>query len=377
MPRSLTRGKKPSAATVFDDLSDGSGSENPGPGIVTRVRVLEWPRWMTTSYLPKIVDGLRDEGLDVTTPYVLSSGGTHLRSGDWLHLHWSTEAHLHRFRWLYLARGMSFHRRMRLLKRRGVRIAWTAHNLVPHDDPHPDLGRRFRKDLLRYVDHVFIHFAGAQATLAEEFGYTGPCTVVHHPHYVDTHPAPPPRAEARAQLGLPTEGFVALSFGKIRPYKGTADIIQAFKKMARQQDRLVIAGKPEGDVADELALAADDPRIIVHAWRIPDDDLPTYFAVADAAVVAHRAFFTSGSALLALSMGCPLVGPDIYHLADMAGGLRLYPIELGIDGLAVGLIEAREKAHEVDRAAVREWATGQGTWRDATAGIARVFRGNS
>lgn len=330
---------------------------------------------MSTNYLPKVVDALRNEDLEVSTPYVLGLGSARLQAGDWLHVHWSTEAHIHRFRWLYAVRGASFRRRMRLLNRRGVRIAWTAHNLVPHDDPYPELGRRFRKDLLARVDHVFVHFPDARTTIADEFGYTGPCTVIHHPHYVDRHPAPPSREDARADLGLPAESFVALSFGKIRPYKGTADIIRAFQQVARAQDRLVLAGSSEGDVSAELALCRDDPRIIVHRRRIPDDEVPTYFAAADAAVVAHHAFFTSGSALLALSMGCPLVGPEVHHLAHLAGGHRLFPAGSGVDGLAQGLAAARDAAHDVNREALRTWAAGHGTWRDLGTRSAAVFRG--
>ncbi len=361
MPRPLTRTAGPTATRAVD-----------GP-----VRVLEWPPWLNTNYLPKVVDTLRAEGFEVSTPRVLGSGSARLRSGDWLHVHWSTEAHIHRFRWLYRARAALFSRRMRALKRRGVRIAWTAHNLVPHDDPYPELGHRFRNELLAHADHVFVHFPGAAATLTQEFGYTGPCTVIHHPHYVDRHPVPPPRATARAELGLPADGFVALSFGMIRPYKGTADIIRAFGQMAGEHDRLVLAGSPRGDVSAELAPCAEDPRIILHAWRIPDADVSTYFAAADVAVVAHHEFFTSGSALLSLSMGCPLVGPAIHHLAHLAGGRRLFPSGPGVDGLAEALVAARDSAHEIDREALRTWSTGHGSWRDLGSRTAAVFRDRS
>lgn len=371
MARLLTRAAKPSRTTVDDP--GNKGHHTPGPA-ARPVQVLVWPRWFDNPYLPNLVDALRDEGLDVSAPHVLSRGSARLRPGDWLHVHWSTEAHAHHTRWLYSLRAAEFNRRLLLLKRRGVRIAWTAHNLVPHDDPHPDLGHRVRSDLLALADHVFIHFPGAQATLEAEFGYTGPCTVVHHPHYIDSHPAPPAQAQARRKLGLPATGFVALSFGLLRPYKGIGDIIHAFQRVAGDDDRLVLAGHPEGDMATELDLARRDSRIILHAKRIPTADVPGYFAAADAAVIAHRAFFTSGSALLALSMGCPVVGPAVNHLADLAGEQRLYPVDLSVDGLAAGLEEARSRAHEVDRESLRRWAAHYGTWRDAAARSATVFR---
>ncbi len=177
-----------------------------------------------------------------------------------------------------------------------------------------------------------------------------------------------------AKLGLPIDGFVALSFGLLRPYKGIGDIIRAFQKVARDQDRLILAGNPQGDVSADLELAREDPRILVCAKRISKDDVPLYFAAADGAVIAHRGFFTSGSALLALSMGCPVIGPEVNHLVDLAGEQRLYPVELGVDGLAMGLAEARAQAGTVDRESMRSWAGSYSSWSEAAARTAAVFR---
>jgi beta-1,4-mannosyltransferase len=331
----------------------------------TALRAVAWPRWFANPYLPRLLDALCDDGIDARAAQTLALAATRLRSGDWLHLHWPGETHTHHARWLYGARASLVRRQLHALKRRGVHIAWTAHNLVPHDDPHPDLGRRARSDMLAVVDHVFVHFESARRDLAETFGYTGPSTVVPHPHFMTAYPPPAPRAAARARLGLPDDGFVALAFGRIRPYKGVGAIIEAFRRIASERDRLVVAGCREGDVTRELALADGDPRIMVHARTIPHDDVP---------VTAHRAFFTSSAAPLALSMGCPIVGPPIHHLADLAGEHRMFPIEDGPDGLAAGLAHAREATPMVDRAAVREWASTLGDWGDAASRISAVFR---
>ncbi|MGE2723453.1 glycosyltransferase [Mycolicibacterium pulveris] len=353
--------------------------ENSG-GIVranvkANVRVVGWPRWFSNPYLPKLLAALRDEGVDASASYTLVACAARLRAGDWLHLHWPGEAHTHKVRWLYRLHAATVRMQLRALKRRGVRIAWTAHNLVPHDDPHPDLGHRARRDVLALVDHVFVHFASARADLAETFGYTGPSTVMPHPHFMDTYPPPAPRDVARARLGLPDDGFVCLAFGRIRPYKGIGSIISAFRAMAGERDRLVVAGLREGDVNAELALAEGDPRILVHARKIPHDDVPLYFGAADVAVTAHRAFFTSGTAPLALTMGCPIVGPSVHHLAELAGGQRVFPIQDGPDGLAASLAQARDAAPTIDHAALRAWtADCLGDWHDAAAQICRVFR---
>ncbi len=96
------------------------------------------------------------------------------------------------------------------------------------------------------------------------------------------------------------------------------------------QDRLVLAGHPEGDVASaELALARRwIPEFVLHAKRVPGADVPMYFKPrADAAVIAHRAFFTSGSGFAERSsISCPGRRPSpINHLADLAGDQRLVP----------------------------------------------------
>lgn len=339
----------------------------------SRLRVAAWPRWFGNPYLPKLLAGLRDEGLNAFAPQSLGVGATRLRPGDWLHLHWPGETHLYASRKRYAARAAMIQAQLCLLKRRGVRIAWTAHNLVPHDDPHPDLGRRARRDMLTLVDHVFVHFASARGDLEETFGYTGPSTIVPHPHFLDAYAPPPPRAAARARLGLPQDHFVALSFGLIRPYKGIGAIIEAFQKVASDRDRLVVAGEPRGDVSGELALAAGDPRIVLRTENIPDEEVPLYFGAADVSVTAHRAFFTSSTAPLALTMGCPVVGPPIHHLADLAGDQRMFPIDDGPDGLALSLARARAAAPSIDHAALRAWATELGGWRDAAANIAAVL----
>lgn len=126
-------------------------------------------------------------------------------------------------------------------------------------------------------------------------------------------------------------------------------------------------------MSEELRSAQNDPRIILRAKHIPDSEVPLYYGAADVAVIAHREFFTSGSAVLALSMGCPVVGPAVHHLADLAGPQRLYAVDPTTDGLAAALAGARAGASVVDHAAVRDWAERYGTWRDAAVSTATVL----
>lgn len=258
-----------------------------------------------------------------------------------------------------------------------MRIAWTAHNLVPHDDPHPDLGQRARAGVLGAVEHVFVHFRGAAAAIEDAFGYRGPWSVVPHPHYLDEHPEPPDPIEARRRLGVDTDGLVVLVFGLLRPYKGIDAVIRGFLASAGADDRLLIAGAPRPGVEAELALARSDPRIITRAQRIPAREVPTYFAAADASAIAYREFFTSGAAVLSLSMGCPIVGPSIHHLADLGGEPNLFACELGAEGIAAALERIRGARGAIDRPAIRAFARGLGDWGDAARGLLQVMRSPS
>lgn len=335
--------------------------------------MLIWPRWFANPYLPRLMDGLRQQGIEAFSAPSLLTASLRLRPGDWVHLHWPGEALTAKSAWLYRLGASVLKSQLLYLKRRGIRIAWTAHNLVPHDDPHPELGFRARQDLLAIVDHVFVHFAEARKELADAFGYDGPCTVTCHPNYIDDYPAPPSRDDARTDLGLPSRGFVALAFGRIRPYKGVCEIIEAFELVAGDDDRLIIAGCPEGDVSEVVALAEKSPKIILDARNVPSDEVSTYFAAADAAVIGHRDFFTSGSAILALSMGCPVVGPNAHHLTDLAGGERLFVAEPTVSGLADGLTRAREAAPAVNREVIRAWAEAHGSWQSLASAASDVF----
>ena len=337
--------------------------------------VMPWPLWTGNPYLPRLMEALLRQGLTVRRRPWLRLGVAELRRDHWIHLHWPGGPIHHPSRARYQRRIDRMRRTLDKTRAKGIRLVWTAHNLLPHDDPHPDLGHELRLAVLAQVEHVFLHFPGAKAILERELGYRGPTSVVPHPHYIDEHPTPPSQADARAKLGLPQDGLVALIFGLLRPYKGIGQVIRGFLESAGADDRLLIAGAPRQGVGAELELARADPRIITRLQRIPGGEVPTYFAAADASMIAYREFFTSGAAVLSLSMGCPLVGPAHNHLADLGGEPNLFACELGPEGIAAGIERLRGRREEIDRATIREQARSAfGDWDDAAASIAQVLR---
>ena len=84
------------------------------------------------------------------------------------------------------------------------------------------------------------------------------------------------------------------------------------------QDRLLICGKPlPKKLGRELeARAAADPRIVLRLERIPEGDLSGILRAADAVVLPFRDILTSGSAILALSHGRPVIAPAMGCLPE-------------------------------------------------------------
>src|SRR4051812_28208634 len=104
------------------------------------VRVLPWPYWTGNPYLPRFCAALEAGGVDVVRARIRPLGLLRMRRGDWVHFHWPGAPLISRDRARYARRVDRFVRLLDGLRARGVRLAWTAHNLLPHDDPHPELG---------------------------------------------------------------------------------------------------------------------------------------------------------------------------------------------------------------------------------------------
>ena len=76
------------------------------------------------------------------------------------------------------------------------------------------------------------------------------------------------------------------------------------------------------------ALSAVDPRMHVNAGFIADDAMPCYLQAADVAVFCFREVLTSGSVILAMTYGLPVITPArgcLPELVTPAAGLLYDP----------------------------------------------------
>jgi glycosyltransferase involved in cell wall biosynthesis len=169
--------------------------------------------------------------------------------------------------------------------------------------------------------------------------------VLPHGNYVGQYAVDLDRDAARAELDLASAGPIFAFVGSIRGYKGVDELVRAFSGAADlgPDARLLICGKPlPARIGRELEQhAAADRRIRLRLERLPEADLSRVLRASDAVVLPFRDILTSGSAILALSHGRPVIAPALGCLPETlpADATILYdPSDL--DALAAALHEA-------------------------------------
>jgi glycosyltransferase involved in cell wall biosynthesis len=234
------------------------------------------------------------------------------------HIHWTFGFGIYgesRFPFLRRVAQDWFYLWLWVVRITGMRLVWTAHNVLPIVPRFAD-DVAARRRLVGAADLVIFH---SRATLAElaEFGIVPRNSVVipHGPYEV---------AREREHLRIPasTPGpRKFLFFGAVEEYKGVDTLLTAFTELPPDLDaQLMVAGECGDSSLKALLyeLAHRSSRSIeLRLERIPDGEVSKLLESADAIVLPYRRSSTSGSALLALSHGRPLVLPDLPGLAEL------------------------------------------------------------
>lgn len=299
------------------------------------------------------------------------------RSVDVVHLHW-----LPVFRWSGLSalRCLSFIISLALLRIYGVRLVWTAHNLLPHEFRHPKLDWLLRRIVVGFSHGIIVHCETAKHQVMKVWRLKDPgrIAVIPHGNYLENYPDDVSRAAARERLALDDTEVVFLFLGAVRPYKGVLELIDAFRGLAADRATLVIAGKPlNHDFAQQIEIArANSDHIRFHPGFVPEDEVQVYMNAADVAVLPYRQVLSSGAALLAMSFGKPCVAPAIGCLADVLddSGAFLYDpeSETGLVESMRRAVEAKEglaRMGELNRKTVSQW-----TWAKAAEATQALYQ---
>ena len=220
-----------------------------------------------------------------------------------------------------LRRALDFIRFAAGVRALGLGLAWTLHNVYPHDSRSRTIDVMVRLALARLADVAIAHSLGGVRRLRWQFLRTGRTVLTYHGHFLGCYPSGISRAEARRRLGLAEGAFVYLFFGAMRPYKGIEELIAAFRQIEDPDAVLLAAGGaiPESYGSHLRMLAAGDPRVHLDPRRVPDEEVQLYLGAADLFALPFRAALTSSTLMLGLSFGVPVLIPHMPSLLEYTG----------------------------------------------------------
>jgi beta-1,4-mannosyltransferase len=263
------------------------------------LKVLMWPyrRAGSNDYTRRLGRALQDLGVDVRE----FPGRVRAARGDVVHVHWP-EAFLNSsgiFRATVQAAAQLAV--IAALKRRGLKLVYTAHNAVAHDRRHTRLERLYMSSFDRMVD-LWISPSVEGARLVSQRRphlRRNPSTVV--PLGI-----PGPRGSTSPP---PANGSI-LFFGSIRPYKNVPGLIQAYAESTTARPLVIRGAAQPVALTEEISdLAASVQGVDAILKSVSDDDLLAVLNDACLVVLPFLEVLNSSSLLTALNNARPTLVP--------------------------------------------------------------------
>lgn len=313
------------------------------------MKILAFPRDAANPYQDLLYQEMQRLGVQVNYLGLLTSSYTinlflqpfelalrRLTGACVVHLHWVYTFGLpgsSRFPFLRRIAQRWFAAWLWVVRLLGFRLVWTAHNVLPSFPVFAD-DVTARRKLVAACDLVIVHSESTLDGLAKLGMVPRRSVIIPHGPYLIANGSP-------ESLRIPGTGSGPrrlLFFGKVRPYKGVEDLLEAFMALPQDLDvHLTVAGECSGPLAAAMTnLACQSAgRIETRLEHVHDDQVSRVFTDADIVVLPFKQITTSGSAMLALSYGRPLILPDLQGLRHLPeGAVRRY------DGTVSGLTAA-------------------------------------
>ena len=235
---------------------------------------------------------------------------------------------------------------LRLMKRRGIRLVHTVHNVLPHDGGTARHKRAYGK-LYGLVDGVVCHTRETRRRLVEEFGVAEDdiAVIPHGPLFADTDDSGTKEAGDENQKRADPEVAVALFLGVIRPYKGLEFLLESWARFKAKggQGRLLIVGRGRSAYVGRLsssikALEVAD-SVELRPGFVPNEQLRNHYLDADLVVLPYADISQSGALLTAMAFAKAVVVTDVGGFREtIEHGRNGYLVSYGdIDGFAGAL----------------------------------------
>lgn len=214
----------------------------------------------------------------------------------------------------------------------GIHLVWTAHNVLPHDPAFVD-DIAMRRSLAAASDLVIAHSTETLSGLRGIGAVPRRVAVIPHGPFASVQPSGINQTNS--------EFFRFLFIGRIKPYKGVEDLLGAFASIPiTSKVHLTIAGQCiDQNLLARLQAFAGHPNVsmAVGPERFSDAEMSRLLLEAHVVVLPFRAVTTSGSAILAISHGKPIIIPETASMIDVPDSAAIR-----YDGTVSGLAKALE-----------------------------------
>ncbi|MFH0955503.1 MAG: glycosyltransferase [Candidatus Micrarchaeota archaeon] len=284
-----------------------------------------------------------DESFQVPTEYILDSvnplswNATAKRivekKPDWVVFHWWHTGFAPCYR--QLAQYVK--------KNSRAKISVLCHNFLPHDAAH-GLHRFFAKPFFKYADCLAAFSSSVETELKKEFPKK-PSGWFIEPSYdkAIARTKTISRSLARKKLGI-TDAHVLLFFGFIRHYKGLDFLLEAVAQSAKKRKvTLLVAGEFWEDKTryeKKIGELGIEKNVRIFDDYIPSEQVPVFFAAADALVLPYVSSTNSAVLKMAFGFQTPVIATALAAHQDV--------IKDGQTGLLVKPKDSKSLANAID-----------------------------
>jgi glycosyltransferase involved in cell wall biosynthesis len=198
-----------------------------------------------------------------------------------------------------------------------TRFSVVCQNVLPHEESriHEKLTRLFFKK----IDY-FITLSSSDRAILKQLMPSAKSNWITESTYEKQFGKSPSQAQARKKLGI--TGDALLFFGFVRPYKGLKFLLDAMPQILRAKPdiTLMIVGEfwnDKQEYLDRIERLGLKERLLIVDRYVANDEVPAYFAAADAVVLPYVSSTESGIIQLAYGLNTPVITTAVGGNVDL------------------------------------------------------------
>lgn len=280
-----------------------------------------------------------------------------------LHLHWPRRDLLtSNSRIKCWGRILIFYFFIKAIKFFNKKIIWTVHNIEAHEQKFPYLQKFITKILYNNVNGFITMNKMGLELIKKNVKCVNKQKIIFiaHPHFKNYYLNTLSKEEARSKLKIPSDKFVFLFLGLIKPYKNLPALIDSFDSLKAEKKLLLIAGKLSRGLQYLDKILEGTPGIVFYDAFVKNDDLQIFFNAADVVVSPYRKVFNSGSVFLNLSFNKPTLAPNIGAFPELklrfgSQWIKTYEEDISAEILEKTMNEVIEENNELIRPDLEEF----------------------